>query len=80
MPQALHKNFRRACPLPCSPAIWSPVGSYGKGVERVYSSMREAGIKDVTLKLYSGGRHEIINETNRAEVYEDILAWCNEHV
>ena len=31
------------------------------------------------LKLYEGGRHEILNELNKSEVYEDFLAfldWC----
>ena len=37
----------------------------------------EAGMKDVTMKLYHGGRHEMLNETNRAEVYEDALGWLN---
>ena len=37
----------------------------------------EAGMKDVTMKLYHGGRHEMLNETNRAEVYEDVLSWLN---
>ena len=49
-------------------------------VQAWLDAMRAAGIQDVTLKLYRGGRHEIINETNRAEVYEDILTWCNGHV
>jgi alpha-beta hydrolase superfamily lysophospholipase len=54
-----------------------PVGDYGVGVEKVYRLFKEAGIKDVTLKLYDGGRHEMLNETNREEVYNDVLAWIN---
>jgi len=27
------------------------------------------------MKLYEGARHELVNETNRAEVYEDIKNW-----
>ncbi len=34
-----------------------------------------AGIKDVTEKYYRDGRHEMFNETNRAEVYRDLLQW-----
>jgi len=30
---------------------------------------------DVKLILYPGGRHEILNETNRAQVYEDIASF-----
>ena len=66
--------------------IWAGVGdnmNFGwtwDSVAAWLDAMRAAGIQDVTLKLYRGGRHEIINETNRAEVYEDILTWCNGHV
>jgi len=34
-----------------------------------------AGIKDVTMKLYPDDRHEILNETDRKQVREDLLAW-----
>ena len=55
-----------------------PVGDYGKGVKKVYERLRNAGVKEVSLKLYPGGRHEMLNETNRSEVYADILSWLNE--
>ncbi len=35
----------------------------------------EAGLTDVTVKVYPGGRHEMLNETNRAEVVADLAAW-----
>jgi alpha-beta hydrolase superfamily lysophospholipase len=37
---------------------------------------RAAGL-DVTLKVYRGGRHEMLNEINRAEVVADLLAWLD---
>lgn len=52
-----------------------PVGDYGKGVLRTYNGFLKAGLSDVTLKMYHGGRHEIISEHNKDEVYSDILAW-----
>ncbi|MCW2654212.1 MAG: lysophospholipase [Mycobacterium sp.] len=36
---------------------------------------RAAGLTDVTVRVYDGGRHEILNEINRAEVIEDLLQW-----
>jgi len=33
--------------------------------------------KNVSLKLYPGARHEVLNETNREEVYSDILRFIN---
>ena len=52
-----------------------PVGDYGKGVERAYQAFCKAGLKDVTIRLYPDGRHEMLNEVNRETVYQDILAW-----
>lgn len=57
-----------------------PVGDYSKGVIKVNQLIKDAGVKDVTLKLYEGGRHEMLNETNRQEVYKDVLEWCNTHL
>ena len=36
---------------------------------------RDAGLTDVATRVYLGARHEILNETNRAEVISDLLAW-----
>ncbi|MDR1445431.1 MAG: lysophospholipase [Treponema sp.] len=57
-----------------------PVGDYGRGVEKVYQSVKAAGVKDVSLKLYKGGRHEMLNEENREEVYRDTLEWLEKHL
>ena len=52
-----------------------PVGNYGKGPEEVMLKMKKAGIKNIDFKLYEQGRHEMLNETNKMEVYELILNW-----
>jgi len=52
-----------------------PVGTYGKGIREIYNGLIEAGKKDVTIRLYPAMRHEILNETERATVYEEIAAW-----
>ena len=57
-----------------------PVGDYGKGVERAYKAFCSAGLRDVFMRLYPGGRHEMLNETNKADVYQDILNWINEKI
>lgn len=38
---------------------------------------RAAGLTEVTVVTYEGGRHEILNETNRAEVVADLVAWLD---
>lgn len=52
-----------------------PVGANGEGVTKVFRKYESSGMKDVQMKLYSGGRHEILNEVNRMEVYEDLYQW-----
>lgn len=52
-----------------------PVGEMGRGVIRVYKKFLAAGMTDVTLKLYHEGRHEMLNEKNKAQVYDDCLCW-----
>lgn len=51
-----------------------PVGGAGKLVQKLYDMYKNLGVKDVSIKLYEGARHEILNETNNAEVYADFLA------
>lgn len=57
-----------------------PVGDYGVGVDRAYKAFCKAGLHDVKIRLYPGGRHEMLNETNHLEVYKDILDWINEKI
>lgn len=47
-------------------------------LERAYRS--RAGLSDVTTIVYPGARHEVYNETNRAEVVADLLAWLDAHL
>ena len=52
-----------------------PVGDFGKGVEKAARTFRRAGMRRVAVKLYPGDRHEILNETDRAQVYADLADW-----
>ena len=55
-----------------------PVGDYGKGVDRAYKAFCKAGLHDVMMRLYPGGRHEMLNEENKYQVYKDITAWLDD--
>lgn len=54
-----------------------PVGSYGKGVIKTAKMFRKAGMNRVDMKIYPLCRHEILNELNRQEVYEDVVEWMD---
>ena len=57
-----------------------PIGAYGKGVKLAYNRYKKAGIEDVTMKLYKGDRHEILNELDRQMVYNDLFEWFKAHM
>jgi alpha-beta hydrolase superfamily lysophospholipase len=54
------------------------VGGAGKGVKKLEAMLKTAGVKQVSCRLYEGGHHEMLNETNKAEVYADLLTWLND--
>ena len=55
-----------------------PVGQMSKGVLEVSRQFKNAGLKDVTVKLYHNARHELFNEMNRDEVIADLSAWLEQ--
>ena len=56
-----------------------PLAAGGALLQVLGQRYRDAGLADVTVKLYAAGRHEILNETNRDEVSADIIAWLRAH-
>lgn len=71
--QAIPKNL----PILLVSGKDDPVGSYGTGVKAVYDGYKKAGMKDLTLKLFPGDRHEILNELDKELVYKEIYQWMN---
>ena len=57
-----------------------PVGSYGNGVHKAAAAFQKAGMQDVNCTIYPLGRHEILNEINRQEVYADVSGWCKSKI
>ena len=45
-----------------------------KALRQAVEAMRRAGYRNADLKVYPGMRHEILNETGRQQVWDDILA------
>jgi alpha-beta hydrolase superfamily lysophospholipase len=55
-----------------------PVGDMGKGPTRLQQQYQAAGIKRVKLNLYPTARHELVNETNRDQVTDELIAWLDD--
>lgn len=73
--RATEKNF----PMLFISGDMDPFGEYGEGVKKTAALYKKTGGAAVDLVLYKGLRHEILNETNKLEVYGDIIRWI-EHV
>lgn len=56
-----------------------PVGG-AAAAEEVSRKLREAGVRDVSTRVWPGARHEVFNETNRDEVEADIIEWLRDKV
>jgi alpha-beta hydrolase superfamily lysophospholipase len=54
-----------------------PVSAGTKTLLQLLSAYRAAGLKQVTHRFYPDARHELFNETNRAEVTRDLIAWLD---
>lgn len=52
-----------------------PLGKNTKGVRYAIKLFERSGIKNITFKFYRDGRHEMLNEINKTEVYSDIVDW-----
>lgn len=57
-----------------------PVGPYGKGVHTCAEAFRKAGMEDVSVRIYPLCRHEILNEINRIQVYQDVVKWIEKYL
>lgn len=73
-------NMKKHLPVLFIAGQDDPVGPYGKGVERAAKEFKKAGMVNVSVKLYPGCRHEILNELNKQEVYEKISRWLSAYV
>jgi alpha-beta hydrolase superfamily lysophospholipase len=73
-------SIRSDLPLLVVSGSEDPLAGGGQLVEALGQRYRDAGLRDVTVKLYDGARHELLNEINRDEVTSDVVAWLDAHV
>lgn len=77
-PEAMER-IRRDLPVYIAAGSADPVGDMGKGPMALAGACRAMGMKDLEFVLYPGARHEILNETNREEVTDNLLSWILRH-
>ena len=74
------KEMRKDLPVFFIAGGEDPVGGYGKTVIQTVKAFKNAGMTDVSCKLYPLCRHEILNEINKDEVFGDISKWITANI
>ncbi|MBV8466366.1 MAG: lysophospholipase [Burkholderiales bacterium] len=54
-----------------------PVSMGGRGCRQLSQRYQKQGLRDVTVTVFNEGRHEMLNETNRQDVYDAFLRWLD---
>lgn len=70
--QQVLSGIRKDLPVFIISGDHDPVGGNGKLIHRLYELYKDNGMSCVTVKLYEGARHELLNELNRDEVIADV--------
>ncbi|WP_440111089.1 serine aminopeptidase domain-containing protein [Acidovorax sp. BL-A-41-H1] len=73
-------RIRSDLPILIASGDADPLAAGGVLLEQLGQRYRDAGVADVTVKLYPAARHEILNETNRDEVTGDVVGWLRGRV
>ncbi len=69
------KNIPKDMPLLIFAGTMDPIANYGHSVSEVANMYRSSGIKHVSERIFQDGRHEMLNEINKLEVYKMIFDW-----
>jgi len=77
---ATAQKVRKDLPMYLIAGDNDPVSKNSKQVKDVFEMYKNTGISDISMKLYEDARHEILNETNKDEVYKDVLNWLESHL
>lgn len=54
--------------------------SAGNGLNKLQQRLQDAGLSQVSLRLYDDARHEIFNETNRDQITHELIEWLDAHL
>ena len=75
--EARQRQIPRGLPIYLLAGTLDPVGANGQGPKQLAERLQQIGLTKVTLKLYPNARHELLNETNRDEVTEELVSWLD---
>jgi alpha-beta hydrolase superfamily lysophospholipase len=73
-------HLRKTLPVYVAVGEHDPAHGQLALVNAIVERLKSAGLQDVKLETYPGARHEVFTETNRDEVYAELIAWMNSKV
>lgn len=73
-------GIRRDLPIYLFSGTDDPVGNFSRGVKQVYRHLLNIRMENVSMRLYDKGRHEMLNETNKMQVYQNVLRWLDKQL
>jgi alpha-beta hydrolase superfamily lysophospholipase len=71
-------KFRKDLPIHFFSGAKDPVSKNAAHIPHVIQMYRNAGIQNISYKIYEEARHETLNEINRREVFSDVLKILDE--
>jgi alpha-beta hydrolase superfamily lysophospholipase len=71
------KKLPEGLPILITSGAEDPVGAWGEGVRKTFMVYSENTKCDVSIKIYDDDRHEILNETDKEQVYADMLEFLD---
>lgn len=74
------RRVPRALPILAIAGGADPVSAGHKGPRALERRYLAVGLRDITVKVYPGARHELLNEICRAEVFGDLVTWLDRRV
>ena len=61
------------------PGSFDPVTRGANGPKGLAALYRKSGLRDVTVRVYPGARHELLNDSCRDEVTAELITWLGNH-
>ncbi|MCK9612872.1 MAG: lysophospholipase [Bacteroidales bacterium] len=77
---SLYSKTQKNIPILIFSGAMDGVGDFSKGPIKFSNFLKEKNFSNVTLKLYPDGRHEMLNEKNKEEVYSDVVTWTDTNI
>ena len=73
--QAFNQKIRKDLPILFISGNADPVGNYAKGIWTIAKAYDQIGLNNIKVCLFEDGRHELLHELNKDEVYSTIYEW-----